>query len=108
MSGFGRPVVVNRRDFLKTMLAAAAAPAYVRYGSLMVPTPITQQILTPYATDIIIDQSMMMRGSLTGAQITARQIAWSEAVKAGLDPLMDRWRLLLLQAMKDYPGATHA
>ena len=29
--------MISRRGFLKTILAAAAAPAFVRYGSLMVP-----------------------------------------------------------------------
>lgn len=34
---------MNRRSFLTSILAAAAAPAFVKYGSLMVPKGVIQE-----------------------------------------------------------------
>lgn len=47
---------MKRRDFLKGIGFVVAAPAIVRYDSLMKPVPLKQPLLTTASMDITIDQ----------------------------------------------------
>lgn len=47
---------MNRRGFLSSMIALAAAPAIVRADSLMKIVPRDVEVLTYYEQDIVIDQ----------------------------------------------------
>lgn len=63
---------MNRRGFLGSILALATPPAFVRYGSLMVPKA------TAYSGIILIDQR---RPSINFGLLTAEQKRiWSEAL----------------------------
>jgi len=61
--------MINRRRFLQVMLAAAAAPAYVRFGSLMKPASV---VWTPAAAVHPVKSIATNRNRLLSAEEVAR------------------------------------
>jgi len=90
---------MKRRNFLKGMIAAATAPAFVRYGSLMVPAPLKDTFLSYYEQTITIDQMRTGRQILQRQDLAAKM--YSEALHNELDPIRQRWVFLLNQTVGD-------
>lgn len=97
---------MNRRDFLKCSALIVAAPAIVRYDSLMRPVPWNKPVLGSTSMEITLDQMRYLRQRLVeneilpGADGTYTLVVgrkeliapheWSERVKA---EIRNNWRL---------------
>lgn len=74
---------MNRRGFLTSMLALAAAPAIVRADSLMRIVPPEVEVLTFASYDIVIDQGPSYRALREQALVDLTEW-WGRAMDGGM------------------------